>query len=190
MAERVESVSEEEPRFVVVMGVCGVGKTSIARALAERLGGAFVEGDDFHTAENKARMRAGHALTDEMRLPWLAAIADAALERAARRTPVVIACSALKRRYRDFLRSRLGDLAIVHLTGERDLIAGRMAARTDHFMPVAMLDSQLGDLEPPDADEAIIVDVDAPAEEIIDRITAIFRPAARGDGEAPARPAV
>lgn len=190
MVERVESGSGREPRFVLVMGVCGVGKTSVARALAGRLGGAFVEGDDFHTPENKARMQAGQALTDEMRLPWLGMIAEAALEKAGRRTPVVIACSALKRRYRDFLRSRLGSLAIVHLAGERDLIADRMAARTDHFMPVAMLDSQLGDLEPPGADEATIVDIAAPPEEIIDRITAIFRPARRDDGESSARPAI
>lgn len=165
------------------MGVCGVGKTSIAHAVAERLDGAFVEGDDFHTPESKARMAAGHALTDAMRRPWLEAIAAAARDRGAERTPVVIACSALKRAYRDFLRERLPGLQVAHLAGDPELIRRRMVERADHFMPPAMLDSQLADLEAPGAEEALTVDIDDDPGSIVESISRFFRRQIDGDGK-------
>jgi gluconokinase len=133
---------------VLVMGVCGTGKSSLAARLAAATGGALVEADDYHSAANVALMASGRPLTDADRWPWLDAVAEGA--RAAGRTgPVAIACSALKRRYRDRLRARLGDLALVYLTGDPALIRGRLEARRDHFMPPALLDSQLAELEPP-----------------------------------------
>ncbi len=147
---------------VLVMGVCGSGKTSVGRALAERLSARYLDADDFHPLQNVEAMRAGQPLTDAMRAPWLSALADA-VEAARHSGPVVFACSALKRSYRDLLRTRIGRLQIVHLTGTRDVIAERMAARPDHFMPVALLDSQLADLEEPGADECpLLIDVQQP----------------------------
>ncbi len=144
---------------VLVMGVCGTGKSSVAARLAAATGGALVEADDFHSEANVALMASGKPLTDADRWPWLDAIAEGAL-RAGGEGPVAIACSALKRRYRDRLRARLGDLALVHLTGEPALIRERLEARRDHFMPPALLDSQLAELEPPSADEpCLTIDV-------------------------------
>lgn len=183
-------VFPREGRFMLVMGVCGVGKTSVACGVASRLGAAFVEGDDYHTAENKRRMAAGQPLTDELRLPWLSAIAEAALEAAASGKPVVIACSALKRRYRDFLRERLGGLRIIHLAGDRKLIAQRMTSRSGHFMPPTMLESQLGELEEPAPEEATRVDIAASPAELIDTITGIFRRHHGDDGAAPTKSAI
>lgn len=145
-------VSREGPH-VLIMGVCGTGKSSLAARLAKATGGALVEADDFHSTSNVALMASGRPLSDVDRWPWLDAIAEGA--RAAGQTgPVVIACSALKRRYRDRLRARLGDFALIHMTGEPALIRGRLEARRDHFMPPALLDSQLAELEPPAPVEA------------------------------------
>jgi gluconokinase len=144
-------VSREGPH-VLVMGVCGTGKSSVAARLAAAAGGTLVEADDFHSDANVALMASGRPLTDADRWPWLDAVAEGA--RAAGRTGLVaIACSALKRRYRDRLRARLGDIALIHLTGDPALIRDRLEARRDHFMPPALLDSQLAELEPPMADE-------------------------------------
>lgn len=140
------------PDFIVVMGVSGSGKSEIASRLAAALGGAYLEADRLHSAANVAKMSEGIALTDQDRWPWLAAVCEVAQAEAVR--PVVIACSALKRRYRDFLRERLGGLRVVFLDGPRELIAERMRARTNHFAGVALLDSQLATLEPPGPDEA------------------------------------
>ncbi|MBA3909349.1 MAG: hypothetical protein C0524_05555 [Rhodobacter sp.] len=138
---------------VLIMGVCGTGKSSLAARLAAATGGALVEADDFHSAANVALMASGRPLTDVDRWPWLDAVAEGA--RAAEPTgPVAIACSALKRRYRDRLRSRLGDLPLIYLVGEPALIHARLEARQDHFMPPALLDSQLAELEAPAQDEA------------------------------------
>jgi gluconokinase len=117
------------------------------------IGGTLVEADDYHSAANVALMASGRPLTDDDRWPWLDAVAEAA-KAAGEAGPVVIACSALKRRYRDRLRSRLGEIALVHLTGEPALIRSRLDARRDHFMPPSLLDSQLAALEPPAPDEA------------------------------------
>lgn len=138
------------------MGVSGAGKTTVGRRLAARLGADFLEGDDFHPTENVAKMRRGDSLDDGDRLPWLSRLRDR-LQKAARdRRPVVVACSALKRRYREILIRGLEDVRIVHLQGTRDLIARRLAARRCHYMPASLLDSQFATLEEPTADERVI----------------------------------
>lgn len=133
------------PKFVLVMGVCGVGKSTVGRAIAERTGGSFIEADDHHPETNIRLMSSGHPLTDADRWPWLDAIALAA-SNTQDAAPVVIACSALKRSYRDFLREKLGNIIVLHLSGPRDLIRQRMTSRS-HFMPPELLDSQLAVLE-------------------------------------------
>ena len=149
---------------ILVMGVSGSGKTSVAVALAERLGAAFVEADEYHPPANVAAMAKGRPLTDAMRRPWLEALGDA-IAQARRRGPVVFACSALKRTYRMLLAKRAGPIETVHLTAPRMLIFERMAARRDHFMPAALLDSQIADLEPPGpAEAALVLDVSAPVD--------------------------
>jgi gluconokinase len=158
-------------KAIVVMGVSGSGKTTVARLLAERLGWAFAEADEFHSPANVAKMRAGIPLTDDDRLPWLAAIA-AHIDRArATNKPVVITCSALKRRYREILLGSRPDVALVYLKGDYDTIAKRMAARPHHYMPVSLLKSQFEALEEPAADErAIVLDIRRSPEELVDRL--------------------
>ena len=152
---------------IVVMGVSGSGKTTIAERLAGRLGWRLLEGDRFHPPANVAKMAAGTPLTDDDRWPWLRAIADTMGQGG----DAVVACSALKRAYRDVLRAGQADVRFVHLRGGRSVIAARMAARHDHFMPPALLDSQLATLEEPAADErAIVVDVDGTPEAIVERV--------------------
>ena len=152
-------------RPVVVMGVSGTGKSTVGAALADALGIPFVEGDDLHPAANVAKMAAGIPLTDADRAPWLDAVA-AALE-----SPVVVACSALKRRYRDRLREAAPGLALVYLHGTAELLAARMEGREGHFMPTALLQSQLDTLEEPAPDEdAIPVDVALRPDEIVELV--------------------
>jgi carbohydrate kinase (thermoresistant glucokinase family) len=171
--------------FVIVMGVSGSGKTEIARRLAAAFNGSWLDADDFHPVENVEHMRQGRPLNDDMRWPWLDALCRAAIETHATHTdeqPVFIACSALKRRYRDFMRDRLGPFPIIFLDGTRDLIVGRMDARQGHFMPSRLLDSQFNDLEPPGPDEdSLTVPIEAP----IDAVTEI---ACRALIERPDRP--
>ncbi len=140
---------------IVLIGVSGTGKTTVGKGLAPKLGATFLEGDDYHTSANVAKMRAGTALRDEDRWPWLAKIAAAIAEHARDGRPVVVACSALRRAYRDRLRegARL-PLTFVHLTIDAGLIKHRLMARTQHFMPASLLQSQLETLEPLQADEA------------------------------------
>lgn len=169
------------PAAWVVMGVSGCGKSEVAQRLAQALGARFIEGDRFHPPQNLARMSAGVPLTDLERWDWLRAL-RAELERvqAAGEVPV-LACSALKRAYRDVLRGGDANVCFVHLHGERALIARRMAARSGHFMPPSLLDSQLRDLEPLQPDECgITLDVrDPPAalvEQALAKIAGIKRP--------------
>jgi len=157
-------------RPVVVMGVSGTGKTTVGLALAEALDVPFVEGDDLHPPANRAKMAAGIPLTDDDRAPWLERIA-AELDR-----PVVVACSALKRSYRDTLRAAAPDLTLVFLHGEATLLAGRIEGRTGHFMPSSLLQSQLATLEEPDPDEeAIPADVALRPDEIVDLVVGRLR---------------
>ncbi|PWW00009.1 gluconokinase [Hoeflea marina] len=157
--------------FILVMGVCGAGKSHVGRRLAARFGLRFVEADDYHSARNRAAMSAGQPLTDAERLPWLDAVAAAAI--AARHEtgrPVVIACSALRRVYRDRLRGQLAGMHVFHLAGSRALIAERLVSRRDHFVGPALLDSQLAILEPLEPDEeGDVFDIAASSDVIVDR---------------------
>ena len=173
----------EIPCALVVMGVSGSGKSTIADKLAERLSWRYEDGDRFHPASNVAKMSAGHPLTDEDRWPWLRAIADEIDRVCKAGERAVIACSALKRTYRDILVHGRNDVRIVFLNGTQDLIAGRLAARKDHFMPPGLLDSQFKTLEPPGVNEnPVTVSIDASIEAIVDDIVHQLRldPAARG----------
>ncbi|RTL76703.1 MAG: gluconokinase [Bradyrhizobiaceae bacterium] len=165
-------------RIIVVMGVSGSGKTTISEALAARTGFAEADGDDYHPAANIKKMKAGIPLTDDDRLPWLHAIADAIDRYADDNTPVIIACSALKRAYRDILVHGRKDVRIVYLKGPADLIAQRLKHRSGHFMPPELLKSQIDALEPPQPGEHILtVGIDAPVERIVDTIiTALHLP--------------
>jgi gluconokinase len=156
---------------LIVMGVSGSGKTTVASGLAGRLRWTFEDGDKFHPKSNVEKMSAGHPLTDEDRWPWLNAIADEIERVCAARGRVVIACSALKRTYRDVLLRGRDDVRFVFLNGTQQLIAQRLSLRKDHFMPPGLLDSQFRTLEPPGLDEnAIDVSIDAPVDAIVDNI--------------------
>ena len=141
---------------IIVMGVCGSGKTTLGLRLAHHLGWPFIEGDRLHPRANVERMQAGLPLGDDDRWPWLDAIAAAIADRHRHGDEVVVACSALKRAYREHLTATAGPFLFVHLDGEPSLLADRMAARRDHFMPPGLLASQLATLEPPLADEPAI----------------------------------
>lgn len=145
----------EKPIVLVVMGVSGSGKSTVAGMLAGRLGWSLEEGDDLHPAANVAKMAAGEPLTDEDRWPWLDTIAAWIQKHTASGTPGIITCSALRRVYRDKLAGP--GVAFVHLDGSRDAIATRLNSRLDHFMPQSLLGSQLATLEPLDPDESGIV---------------------------------
>ncbi len=145
---------------VLVMGVSGAGKSTVARGLAERLGGVYVDADDLHPEANVAAMSRGEPLTDDMRWGWLDRVAEAV---ASTEPFAVFACSALKRIYRDRLRGHLGDFPIVYLDGDYALLRIRMAKREGHYMPVSLLDSQFEALEPPTPEEGAIAVSVAPA---------------------------
>ena len=152
---------------VVVMGVSGCGKSTVGRLLADGLGVHYVEGDELHPPENVARMAAGIALTDADRHGWLQAVAGQLVNATTEARGVVVTCSALKRRYRDQLRAGAADTRFVHLHGPRELLAARLAARTAHYMPASLLQSQLDTLEPPGADErALCLSIEHPPEQL------------------------
>jgi gluconokinase len=155
-------VSSAVPSPVVVMGVAGSGKSTIGALIAARLGLPFVDGDALHPAANVTKMAAGIPLDDTDRAPWL----DAVGERLAA-GGVVVACSALRRAYRDRLRAAAPDARFVLLHGSRELLAARLGARPDHFMPVALLESQLATLELPAPDEEVrVYDIALPPTEL------------------------
>ena len=159
---------------VIVTGVTGVGKTTIGRALALRLGWQFHDADDLHSPENIERMRRGEPLNDELRAPWLARVREV-IERAIRdRQPVVIACSALKERYRRLLSDGLPEVRFVFLTAPPAVLQGRVAVRLGHFVSPALLQSQLVELEPPV--DAIAVDARLELEEIVNWISDALDP--------------
>ena len=141
--------------LVVVMGVCGSGKTSVGRRIAERMRWAFVEGDDLHTEANRRKMAAGMPLTDADRRPWLDRIAQEMRRAGGEDRSMVVACSALRRIHRDRLRGCGFDVRFLRLTGAPALIRARMERREGHFMPAGLLDSQLATLEPAGAGEVI-----------------------------------
>ena len=151
-------------RRVVIMGVSGWGKSSVGAGLAARLGLNYRDGDDLHPPENVAKMRAGMPLTDADRWPWLDRVGQVLLAEA----PVIVGCSALKRAYRDRIRTAAGGpVTFVHLAGSQEVIAARMALRQGHYMPLSLLDSQFAALEPPTAEEAITVSIDQPLEALV-----------------------
>jgi carbohydrate kinase (thermoresistant glucokinase family) len=153
--------------LVVVMGVSGCGKSTVGRLLARSLAAEFLEGDDLHPPRNLERMAAGIPLTDDDRREWLRGIAQQLADARAGRHALVVSCSALKRSYRDTLRTASGDIAFVHLHADPALLEARMQARADHFMPSSLLQSQLQTLEPPQPNErAITFDAALPAESI------------------------
>ena len=161
----------------MVMGVAGAGKTAVATALAARLDWTFAEGDDFHPEANVARMRAGVPLTDGDRWPWLDRIVAWTAKQDAAGHDTVVTCSALRRSYRDRLRSAPGATVFIHLIGDPELLARRIGARRGHFMPPSLLPSQLATLEPLGSDEpGVELDVDADVPTIVARaVTALDR---------------
>ena len=142
---------------IVIMGVTGAGKTTVGRQLADALGWRFHDADDFHPPANKAKMHAGVPLTDEDRWPWLRGLRRVIEQALADGAGAVVTCSALKRAYRDVLSGGLSGVQYVHLTGDRRVLEERLAARRDHFMNPALLDSQIATLEEPE--NALDVDV-------------------------------
>ena len=161
------------PNILVLMGVSGCGKTTVGEMLAECLGWRFLEGDELHPPANIAKMKSGTPLDDADRKPWLEAIAARIDTWRAQEAQGVVACSALKRAYRDILIGDRDDVGLVFMSGSKDLIAARLADRTQHFMPPGLLDSQFAALQPPGPDESpITIDIDASAEELVTRILA------------------
>ncbi len=157
---------------IVVMGVSGCGKSTVGEKLALQLDAKFIDGDDLHPEENKAKMAAGIALNDEDRWPWLDKV-GAAL---ASEEKLVIACSALKRKYRERILSKASDVIFFHLEGSRELLAERMASRSNHFMPASLLDSQLAALEPLEFDEpGHTVNINQPVTRIVETALGFIR---------------
>ncbi len=154
-------------RHIVVMGVCACGKSTIGEALAGKLDTPFKDGDSLHPASNIEKMEQGVALEDEDRWPWLKRVG----EELGKADAMIIACSSLKRSYRDFIAEQSGRaVTFLHLTGTRELLKERMGQRTGHFMPTSLLDSQLATLETPGSDERVVtVDIDADVETIVVR---------------------
>jgi len=175
----------EQMRAWVVMGVSGCGKSEVGARLAQALGVAFIEGDRFHPAANVAKMSAGIPLLDADREGWLRQLAAELARACAAGSGVVLACSALKRAYRDTLRSSGCALTFVHLSGTRDTLAARMDARPGHFMPASLLDSQLQDLEPLQADEeGMVLDIEESPQVLVERIVTRPLPAPPPAGSA------
>ena len=162
-----------EPRAIVVMGVAGSGKTAVAQALALHYGFAFMDADDFHTESAKARMAAGVALSDQERAPWVDALVDALDLNAQQGRSTVLAWSGLRAAHRQRLRDSGVPLRFVFLHAPPHVIAARLAARTDHFMPPALLASQLDALQvPAEEPEVVAVEVDRPLAEVVERAVA------------------
>lgn len=163
--------------IIIVMGVSGCGKSVAGSRLAEKLGAHYAEGDQFHSPANVAKMRGGTPLTDEDRWPWLKSIAAAIDGWRSRGEDAVVACSALKKVYRDILRSGHDDVLFVHLKGSKELIASRLAKRRHEYMPTTLLQSQFDTLEPPDPakENVLIVDITPEPEVILTNILASLR---------------
>ena len=163
-----------QPPQIVVMGVSGSGKSTVGARLAEKLGVPFVDADDLHPITNVDKMSAGIPLTDDDRWPWLEKVGQAIA--AASATGIVVACSALRRSYRDTIRAAAPDAQFVHLDGSRDLLASRLGSREGHFMPATLLDSQLEALEPlGDGERGLVIGIDHSPEAIVKTLVREFR---------------
>lgn len=156
--------------ITIVMGVSGSGKSTIGEGLATRLGQPFIDGDSLHPQANRDKMAHGIPLDDADRRPWLEAIVAEMDRHRARGESLVLACSALKRRYRDFLRSGHDDVHFVYLQASRELLASRLSHRSGHFFDPTLLDSQLATLEEPSPDEALRVEVSLPLNDALEDI--------------------
>jgi carbohydrate kinase (thermoresistant glucokinase family) len=164
-----------ETTAIVVMGVSGAGKSTVAEKLATRLNWPLIEGDSLHPPANIAKMSQGTPLDDDDRLPWLKAIAARIDSARQAHQPIIVTCSALKRSYRETLEDGHDDVGFVYLQGSKELIAQRLAARTNHFMPPGLLDSQFATLQEPAADEpSIDVAIDAAPDDIVNSIVERF----------------
>lgn len=173
-----------ERRCVVVMGVSGVGKTAVARGVAERLDLPWIDSDDLHPPKNVAKMARGTPLDDADRQPWLEAVGTWLRERSNAGSGGVVACSALTRNYRDVLRRSAVGVVFVHLTAEPVVIAHRIAQRIGHFMPASLLKSQLALLEPLGPDEiGAPVDAGQDLTEVVDAAVRLLRDVGRGERE-------
>lgn len=171
----VALTEKEFKGILIVMGVCGCGKSRVGSDLAAKLGVRFIEGDDYHPIENRTKMASGTPLNDEDRWPWLDRLAGELAQAVAAGQGAVLACSSLKRRYRDRLRRGAEGAVFVHLDGDRAVIAERLGSRQGHFMAPTLLDSQLEALERPQPDEAhVIVRVEDTVEEVVAGLLARF----------------
>ncbi|MBR9925283.1 MAG: gluconokinase [Gammaproteobacteria bacterium] len=165
---------------ILVMGVSGSGKSHIGQQLAAKLGATFIDGDDHHSPANVAKMASGTPLNDNDRRDWLATLAELFADHKACNASVVIACSGLKKRYRDRLREGDPALHVLYLEGSHALLRERLATRAGHFFKGDnMLASQLADLEPPSSDEAVTVSIALSPSEIVERFTAALAPTLR-----------
>jgi len=158
--------------FLIIMGVSGSGKTAVGSLLAQELGWEFLDADDYHSLQNVAKMQSGIPLTDDDRGEWLTALAGVISDRLDQDTPGVLACSALRQRYRDVLRVDPDRVRFVYLKGSADLIAKRMRDRAGHFMPPGLLESQLTTLEEPE--DALTLDIHHSPQELVDQILQHF----------------
>lgn len=176
------------PSVLVVTGVSGSGKSTIGTQLAIQLHWEFEDGDWFHPARNIDKMQSGVALTDEDRAPWLISIADFIDRARTTGTHAVVACSALKRRYRTVIIGKRADVRLIYLKGDIGLIARRIAARHEHFMPVSLLQSQFDALEEPGPDEnPIVVSIEPHPREIVARIMTMLKAQAAQPSAVPSR---
>lgn len=175
------------PQHLIVMGVSGCGKTTVGKGLAEALGWPFDEGDRYHPPANIAKMSAHIPLDDADRWPWLESLAEVIAIHDRRRESSVLACSALKRAYRDVLRTGAPQVRFVHMHGDKAVLAERLSRRTDHFFPADLLDSQFATLEPLQPDEdGLVVDIDLdPATQVRRALDGL----GLGDSRAGSRPA-
>jgi gluconokinase len=171
MIDGARTVSDRGPR-IVVMGVTGSGKTTIGSALAARLGLPYADADEFHPDANVTKMRTGHPLDDQDRLPWLRTVGHWL---GTHPDGGVVSCSALRRSYRDLLRGSAPDAVFLHLAGDAGVVTSRVAARNGHFMPASLVGSQLDLLEPLHPDEAgLVADLARPVDDLVDELSDRF----------------
>lgn len=167
----VEDIKTKSPHLLIVMGVSGCGKTTLAKALAEIYGYTCLDADDFHSEENKAHMASGQPLSDAMRLPWVHSIREYLQIQASKGISCTLAFSGLRRNHREILRQTPMCIRYIFLKGTKEIIAARMQARNNHFMPTSLLDSQFSSLEDPSGEaDVMTVDITPPIDEILANI--------------------